>query len=209
MAAGSVPSCTSGIAWHSAVHVGATRHQVQAPGSVGSLRDADRRRGPPGCPRCHARRRCRVDGDHRLQRLGGMTVQRCQSAQRAGDQSKPDVVDRCAAIASGGSEVGERSAALDRGLKAARTIQAAAWFSRSTLCRTGSGRGTRRSAPARGSRTRTRRPSRPRRRPARARPGRTILEVATAEDRAVITDNVKAFRPLAAERLARGDHTPG
>jgi hypothetical protein len=138
-----------------------------------------------------------------------MTVQRCQSAQRAGDQSKPDVVDRCAAIASGGSEVGERSAALDRGLKAARTIQAAAWFSRSTLCRTGSGRGTRRSAPARGSRTRTRRPSRPRRRPARARPGRTILEVATAEDRAVITDNVKAFRPLAAERLARGDHTPG
>jgi len=25
----------------------------------------------------------------------------------------------------------------------------------------------------------------------------------------VITDNVKAFRPLAAERLARGDHTPG
>ena len=68
-----------------------------------------------------------------------MTVQRCQSAQRAGDQSKPDVVDRCAAIASGGSEVGERSAALDRGLKAARTIQAAAWFSRATLCRTGRG----------------------------------------------------------------------
>jgi hypothetical protein len=33
---------------------------------------------------------------------------------------------------------------------------------------------------------------------------RVILEVAAGEDRAVITNNVKDFRPLAAERLARG-----
>lgn len=32
---------------------------------------------------------------------------------------------------------------------------------------------------------------------------RTILEVAAAERRAVITNNIKDFRPLAAERLAR------
>jgi putative intracellular protease/amidase len=36
------------------------------------------------------------------------------------------------------------------------------------------------------------------------RPDRLILDVADAEDRAVITRNVKDFRPLAAERLARG-----
>lgn len=33
---------------------------------------------------------------------------------------------------------------------------------------------------------------------------RTVLEAATAERRAVVTNNVKDFRPLAAERLARG-----
>jgi len=33
---------------------------------------------------------------------------------------------------------------------------------------------------------------------------RTILEVASKEVRAVITNNIKDFRPLAAERLARG-----
>ena len=33
---------------------------------------------------------------------------------------------------------------------------------------------------------------------------RVVLEVASAEDRAVITNNVKDFRPLAAERLAQG-----
>lgn len=33
---------------------------------------------------------------------------------------------------------------------------------------------------------------------------RTILEIATSELRAVVTINVKDFRPLAAERLARG-----
>lgn len=38
---------------------------------------------------------------------------------------------------------------------------------------------------------------------------RVILEVAAAEDRAVITNNVKDFRPLAAERLARGETHPG
>ena len=32
----------------------------------------------------------------------------------------------------------------------------------------------------------------------------TILEVATDEGRAVVTNNIKDFRPLAAERLARG-----
>jgi predicted nuclease of predicted toxin-antitoxin system len=38
---------------------------------------------------------------------------------------------------------------------------------------------------------------------------RVILEVAAAEDRAVITNNVKDFRPLAAERLARGESHAG
>ena len=38
---------------------------------------------------------------------------------------------------------------------------------------------------------------------------RVILEVAAAEKRAVITNNVKDFRPLAAERLARGDSHAG
>ena len=33
---------------------------------------------------------------------------------------------------------------------------------------------------------------------------RVVLEVAAAEERAVITNNVKDFRPLAAERLAQG-----
>ncbi|MGI8889144.1 MAG: DUF5615 family PIN-like protein [Nocardioidaceae bacterium] len=33
---------------------------------------------------------------------------------------------------------------------------------------------------------------------------RTILEVASSELRAVVTNNIKDFRPLAAERLARG-----
>ena len=33
---------------------------------------------------------------------------------------------------------------------------------------------------------------------------RVLLEVASGERRAVITNNVKDFRPLAAERLARG-----
>jgi predicted nuclease of predicted toxin-antitoxin system len=33
---------------------------------------------------------------------------------------------------------------------------------------------------------------------------RIIFEVASAETRAVITNNIKDFRPLAAERLARG-----
>ena len=32
----------------------------------------------------------------------------------------------------------------------------------------------------------------------------TILEVATSEGRAVVTNNIKGFRPLAAERLAQG-----
>lgn len=36
-----------------------------------------------------------------------------------------------------------------------------------------------------------------------------VLEVAAAEERAVITNNVKDFRPLAAERLARGDSHAG
>ncbi len=42
--------------------------------------------------------------------------------------------------------------------------------------------------------------------------GRTdwlILEIATAEGRAVITSNVKDFRPLAAQRLARGETHAG
>ena len=38
---------------------------------------------------------------------------------------------------------------------------------------------------------------------------RLILEVATAEKRVVITNNVKDFRPLAAERLARGESHAG
>ena len=38
---------------------------------------------------------------------------------------------------------------------------------------------------------------------------RVILEVAAAEERAVITNNVKDFRPLAAERLARGESHAG
>jgi predicted nuclease of predicted toxin-antitoxin system len=38
---------------------------------------------------------------------------------------------------------------------------------------------------------------------------RVILEIAAAEDRAVITNNVKDFRPLAAERLARGEPHAG
>jgi predicted nuclease of predicted toxin-antitoxin system len=38
---------------------------------------------------------------------------------------------------------------------------------------------------------------------------RVILEVAVAEERAVITNNVKDFRPLAAERLVRGDSYAG
>jgi predicted nuclease of predicted toxin-antitoxin system len=41
------------------------------------------------------------------------------------------------------------------------------------------------------------------------RPDRLVLEVADAEDRAVITRNVKDFRPLAAARLARGDSHAG
>jgi predicted nuclease of predicted toxin-antitoxin system len=38
---------------------------------------------------------------------------------------------------------------------------------------------------------------------------RVILEVAAAEERTVITNNVKDFRPLAAERLARGESHAG
>jgi predicted nuclease of predicted toxin-antitoxin system len=38
---------------------------------------------------------------------------------------------------------------------------------------------------------------------------RVILDAAAAEDRAVITNNVKDFRPLAAERLARGESHGG
>ena len=33
---------------------------------------------------------------------------------------------------------------------------------------------------------------------------RVILEIASSEQRAVVTNNIKDFRPLAAERLARG-----
>lgn len=36
-----------------------------------------------------------------------------------------------------------------------------------------------------------------------------ILEIAAVEDRALITNNVKDFRPLAAERLARGESHAG
>jgi predicted nuclease of predicted toxin-antitoxin system len=38
---------------------------------------------------------------------------------------------------------------------------------------------------------------------------RVILDVAFAEARAVITNNIKDFRPLAAERLARGQNHGG
>ena len=38
---------------------------------------------------------------------------------------------------------------------------------------------------------------------------RVILETASSEERAVITNNVKDFRPLAAERLARGEPHAG
>jgi predicted nuclease of predicted toxin-antitoxin system len=38
---------------------------------------------------------------------------------------------------------------------------------------------------------------------------RMILKIAAAEKRAVITNNVKDFRPLAAERLARGESHAG
>ncbi|MGB0091931.1 MAG: DUF5615 family PIN-like protein [Solirubrobacteraceae bacterium] len=38
---------------------------------------------------------------------------------------------------------------------------------------------------------------------------RLILEVAASEDRVVITNNVKDFRPIAAERLARGESHAG
>lgn len=38
---------------------------------------------------------------------------------------------------------------------------------------------------------------------------RVILEIAAAEERAVITNNVKDVRPLAAERLARGESYAG
>ncbi|MDA8062473.1 MAG: DUF5615 family PIN-like protein [Actinomycetota bacterium] len=38
---------------------------------------------------------------------------------------------------------------------------------------------------------------------------RMILEVASAEDRAVIANNIKDFRPLAAEWLAQGRTHPG
>jgi predicted nuclease of predicted toxin-antitoxin system len=38
---------------------------------------------------------------------------------------------------------------------------------------------------------------------------RVIFEIAAAEGRAVITNNVKDFRPLAAERLARGESHAG
>jgi predicted nuclease of predicted toxin-antitoxin system len=38
---------------------------------------------------------------------------------------------------------------------------------------------------------------------------RTIFEVAAAEGRAVVTNNIKDFRPLAAEWLARGRTHPG
>lgn len=38
---------------------------------------------------------------------------------------------------------------------------------------------------------------------------RRILEVAASEERVVITNNVKDFRPLASERLARGESHAG
>ncbi|MHB1444373.1 MAG: DUF5615 family PIN-like protein [Acidimicrobiales bacterium] len=41
------------------------------------------------------------------------------------------------------------------------------------------------------------------------RPDRVIFEVAAAESRAVVTNNVKDFRPLAAECLTQGRTHPG
>lgn len=38
---------------------------------------------------------------------------------------------------------------------------------------------------------------------------RVLLEVASVQDRAVITNNVKDFRPLVAERLAKGETHAG
>jgi predicted nuclease of predicted toxin-antitoxin system len=38
---------------------------------------------------------------------------------------------------------------------------------------------------------------------------RTILELASAENRAVVTNNIRDFRPLAAEWLAQGRVHPG
>lgn len=38
---------------------------------------------------------------------------------------------------------------------------------------------------------------------------RTVFETATSEDRALVTNNIKDFRPLAAEWLARGRIHPG
>jgi hypothetical protein len=38
---------------------------------------------------------------------------------------------------------------------------------------------------------------------------RTLLDIASSEGRAVITNNVKDFRPLAAERLAQGRNHAG
>jgi predicted nuclease of predicted toxin-antitoxin system len=40
-------------------------------------------------------------------------------------------------------------------------------------------------------------------------PDRVVLETAVAEERVVITNNVKDFRPLVAERLARGESHAG
>jgi len=40
-------------------------------------------------------------------------------------------------------------------------------------------------------------------------PDAAVLEVATAEGRAVVTNNVKDFRPIAARRLQRGDGHAG
>jgi predicted nuclease of predicted toxin-antitoxin system len=34
---------------------------------------------------------------------------------------------------------------------------------------------------------------------------RSVLDIASADSRAVITNNIKDFRPIAAERLARGE----
>jgi predicted nuclease of predicted toxin-antitoxin system len=38
---------------------------------------------------------------------------------------------------------------------------------------------------------------------------RTVFDVASSEGRAVVTNNIKDFRPLAAERLAHGRNHPG
>ena len=38
---------------------------------------------------------------------------------------------------------------------------------------------------------------------------RVVLEIAAGEERAVITNNIKDFRPLAAERLTRGQSHAG